>query len=70
MKKDNHGFSAKIISKTLLAEIKKALISVEKFGSVEIYVQDGEVNQITTRKIKKTAHLSGMKSKIGNYISK
>ncbi len=45
------------ISSNLIEEIKKALKSVPSYGSIEIYVQDGNVTQITVRNIKKTANL-------------
>ncbi len=38
----------------LLSEIKNALKSV-RYGSVEIFVQDNTVTQITVRNIKKTS---------------
>lgn len=38
----------------LISEIKNALKSV-RFGSVEIFVQDNTVTQITVRNIKKTS---------------
>ncbi len=38
----------------LISEIKNALKSV-KYGSVEIFVQDSTVTQITVRNIKKTS---------------
>lgn len=47
-------YSTKRISKTLLAEIKDSLKSIKNFGSVELYVQNNVVTQITTRNIKKT----------------
>jgi hypothetical protein len=47
-------FSTKKISQTLVGEIKKSLKSVKNFGSVEIYVQNGVVTQITVRNIQKT----------------
>lgn len=53
MKKD---YSTKRVSQTLIDEIKQALKSVRSFGSVEMYVQDGVVTQITVRNIKKTNH--------------
>ncbi len=49
--------STKKISQTLVGEIKEALKSVKTYGSVEIYVQDGNVTQITIRNIRKTANL-------------
>lgn len=52
-------FSTKNISNTLIREIKKALESIQTYGSVEIYVHDGVVSQISTRNIKKTASKNG-----------
>lgn len=58
-------YSTNTISETLLTEIKSALKNVSPYGSVEIYVQDNTVTQITIRNIKKTiAHAS--KSKTNN----
>lgn len=54
--KDLPEYSTKKISQTLLIEIKKALKAVQAFGSVEIYVQNGNVTQITVRNIKKTSN--------------
>lgn len=48
-------YSTKKISNTLIDDITSAIKSVQNFGSVELYVQDGAVTQITTRTIKKTA---------------
>lgn len=39
----------------LMEEIKKVLKTVS-YGSVELYVQDGEVTQMTVRKIVKTKY--------------
>lgn len=47
-------YSTKRITKELTDEINSALKSVDAYGSVEIYVQDNKVTQITTRTIKKT----------------
>lgn len=41
------------ISSSLFSEIKEALTGID-FGSVEIFIADGEVTQITRRQIKKT----------------
>lgn len=49
-------FSTKRITNDLLEEIKQALKNVKGWGSVEIYVQNGKVTQITERSIKKTNH--------------
>jgi hypothetical protein len=50
-------YSTKKISKTLVSELKNALKSVNSYGSVEIYVQNGVVTQITVRNIKKTSRV-------------
>lgn len=44
----------KKISEKLLEEIIASLKSAAPYGSVEIYVQNDNVTQITVRKIKKT----------------
>lgn len=44
----------KKFSSTLLSEIEQALDAIT-FGSIEIYVQDKKVTQITVRNIKKTS---------------
>ncbi len=51
-------YSTKIISETLVREVKNALQSVKSYGSVEIYIQNGVVTQITVRNIRKTEKLS------------
>jgi len=48
-------YSTKKISKDLLEEIKISLKNVRGWGSVEIYVQDFKITQITERNIKKTS---------------
>ena len=45
------------ISQELIDEIMKALRSVKGWGSIEIYVQNHSVTQITVRNIKKTKHV-------------
>jgi hypothetical protein len=57
--KITQDYSVKRISETLVVEIKKALKGVRNFGSVEIFVQNGVVTQITVRNIKKTANTQG-----------
>ena len=47
-------YSAKRVSKQLVIEISKALKSIDSHGSVEIYVADTTVTQITVRNIRKT----------------
>ena len=49
-------YSTKKISKDFIEEVKQAVRNVRGFGSVEIYVQDYKVTQITERNIKKTSH--------------
>lgn len=48
------SYSTKRISKKLLQEISQALKSIDAYGSVELYIQDSTVTQITTRNIQKT----------------
>lgn len=50
----NGFYSTKRISPKLIDEIGSALKSVDAYGSVEIYIQNSEVTQITTRSIRKT----------------
>ncbi len=47
-------YSTKRISQVLLAEVAKSLRSIDAYGSVEIYVQNKIVTQISVRNIKKT----------------
>ena len=47
------SYSTQRVSPQLLEEIKTALDTI-RYGSVEIYVQDKQVTQITVRSIKKT----------------
>ncbi len=47
-------YSTKKVTKTLLTEIKDAMKQVDKYGSVEIFIQNNIVTQITTRNIRKT----------------
>jgi hypothetical protein len=51
-------YSTQSISDTLVEEIRQALKNVSPYGSVEIYVQDNVVTQITVRNIKKTTSIS------------
>lgn len=46
-------YSTKQLTESTLGEIKEALHELQ-YGSVEIYVQDGLITQITKRIIKKT----------------
>ncbi len=48
--------STRRITNELVEEIKQALKSIDGYGSVEIYVQDNRVVQISVRNIKKTNH--------------
>jgi hypothetical protein len=56
---NQHDYSVKKVSPTLVFEVKKALKSITSHGSVEIYVQSGVVTQITVRNIKKTTSSNG-----------
>ena len=44
------------INNTLMVELDQALKELGGWGSVEVYVQNGKVTQITKRAIKKTNH--------------
>ena len=55
-------YSTQTISTSLLEEIAQALKHVSPYGSVEIYVQDNVVTQITIRNIKKTTTTPRVKS--------
>lgn len=48
------SYSTKNVSEALVKEITTAIKTVQDYGSVELFVQDGLVTQITTRTIKKT----------------
>ncbi|MBL7159335.1 DUF2292 domain-containing protein [Candidatus Microgenomates bacterium] len=56
-------YFTKKISNDLLSEIKSALKNIRGWGSVELYVQDWRVVQITERNIKKTTHALRKKHK-------
>lgn len=47
--------ASQALSPKLLSEIESALRMIRNFGSVEIYVQNNIVTQITVRNIKKTS---------------
>lgn len=49
-------YSTKKITKDLIEELKQAMKNVRGWGSVEIYIQDHKVTQITERNITKTNH--------------
>jgi hypothetical protein len=51
-------YSTKNVSDKLVREIIEALKNIRGWGSVEIFVQDYKVVQITERNIKKTTNLS------------
>ena len=58
MSKDN---SVKKISQELVDEIITSLQTAAPYGSVEIYVQNNSITQVTVRKIKKTnGHLAAV----------
>lgn len=52
-------YSTKRVSQTLVDNIKEALKSIDSYGSVELFVQDNTVTQITTRNIHKTDQKNG-----------
>ena len=47
-------YSSQNVSPTLLDEITQAMKNVGSYGSIEIYIQNHLVTQITIRNIKKT----------------
>jgi len=49
-------YSTKKISQDFLNEVKQALRNIRGWGSIEIFVQDHKVTQITERNITKTNH--------------
>ena len=57
-------YSSKKISIKLIEELQTALKSIDAFGSVEIYVQNSVVTQITVRNIKKTTATTNILKKI------
>ena len=59
-------YSITNISPKLLLEIKEAIENIKGWGSVEIFVQDSEVVQITERNIKKTNNNTMDQKKIRN----
>ena len=54
-------YSTVSVSKDLMEEIIQALQSVSNYGSLEIYVQNNMVTQITVRNIKKTLSVANGK---------
>ena len=44
----------KQIDTTLIKELEKALAKIDGYGSVELYIQQNKVTQITARNIHKT----------------
>ena len=52
-----NDYSTKEVNEELLAEIAEALKNIRGWGSVEIFVQDFKVVQITERNIKKTSQV-------------
>jgi hypothetical protein len=54
--RDKMKLSAQSLSPALLSEIEVALGRVMPYGSIEIYVQNSIITQITVRNIKKLSH--------------
>lgn len=64
-------YSTQQISELLLSEIAQSLKHVSPYGSVEIYVQDSTVTQITVRNIKKTTqNVQKIKNSLLTTLSK
>jgi hypothetical protein len=53
-----NNYSTKQVSDELVKEVIAALKNVRGWGSVEVYIQDYKVVQITERSIKKTNSLA------------
>ncbi len=51
------NFSTKRVNQELIDEVVRAMKSVSGYGSVEIFIQNYRVTQVTTRDIKKTDYL-------------
>ena len=66
-------YSTHHVSKALVDEILQALRTVNHYGSIEIYVQNSVVTQITIRNIKKTSvsinHANASEQKIAGSVS-
>jgi len=56
-------YSTQILSQSLIDEIIHSLKTIQGFGSLEIFVQDNMVSQITVRNIKKTLGKSQVTAK-------
>ena len=56
-------YSTKQVSSQLIDEVVEALKNIRGWGSVEIFVQDYRVVQITERNIKKTTNGENNKKK-------
>jgi hypothetical protein len=55
-RRDKIKYSAQSMTPALLTEIEVALSRVMPYGSIEIYVQNSIITQITVRNIKKLSH--------------
>lgn len=58
-----NNLSTKQVSEQLVKEVVEALSNIRGWGSVEIYVQDYKVVQITERNIKKTVSVTAPMAK-------
>lgn len=64
-------FNPPTVSTALLQEILESLRQVDGYGSIEIYIQDQVVTQITVRNIKKThSRVSEVKSGVKKTLDK
>lgn len=45
---------SRLVDTSLIREIEKALAKIDGYGSVELYIQQNKVTQITARNIHKT----------------
>lgn len=61
----DHPYSTQNISSKLMSEVKKALKN-KHYGSIEIYIQDYKVTQITERTIQKLDKEKSGREKTGS----
>jgi hypothetical protein len=66
----NDHYSTKKISSELLKQITEALKQVNGWGSVELFIQDYKVTQITQKNIQKLPNLSTKNQAVYNKITK
>ena len=56
-----------MINQSIMDEIKSSINSIN-YGSVEVYIQNGQITQISTRIIKKTNALTKPTKKVSGVV--